>query len=579
MHLFRLPALLMAARLTSRLRLLQMGILACDTNETGGQAFTRLDLAKHTVRALATMLGDDDKLFLIKYSDSAELILPPTQMTQAGKEQAFATISSISACGSTNIWHCLQLLNSVSSKPEFADSNVVTALLTDGLPNIRPPSQNEAASFEALVRHGNLSTFGFGYELDSKLLSAISAVGGGCFGFIPDYSMVGTVFINWAATALATASKTKSFVVEFDDGSTAKYNTGLVQYGQQRNITVQVSKKPVSVSFASSDPVSVTNGLLSDFVKARYEYIHSMAYCVGHDGSSPLYHGLYDKWSSSNDAKVKELIRDIKPMGNDDDGQVIMAQRYWVKWGKHYTRAYKRAVELEQCMNFKDPGLQILGGALFHELQKMGDYVFCNLPPLQPTGQAPVPTYTNVVPPINMGSVFMNQTGGCWAPGSMVLMANGTHLPIERVRKGMKVWTTAGPSTVDYSLELGTKNNSQGMCRYNNLWITPWHPVLRSGRWVFPSSYSSIVERMIPVVHNLILDLGHVIKVNEVLTVTLGHGFTEDTIQHDFFGSRKSILNVMENMPGFDTGHVVFDDLQTKKNPITHVITGWRNGP
>ena len=574
-----------------------MGLLACDTNETGGLAFTRLDLAKHTVRALATMLNENDKLFLVKYSDSAQLVLPPTAMTDAGKEQAFEIIKALVPGGSTNIWHCLQTMNQVSSKAEFASSNVVTALLTDGLPNIRPPSQNEASSFEALARAGNLSTFGFGYDLDSKLLSAIAAVGGGSFGFIPDYSMVGTVFINWAATALATAAKDKTVVVDYADGSRSLHSTGLIQYGQPRNVTIRNHlfpgvKKPVRVSLQDSRDasVAVTAGALSDYVKARDDVSQAIRQCIGHDGVGSFYDGIYAQWASSDDSRARELVRDVKPVGEDDEGQIAMAPRYWAKWGKHYSRAYKRAIDLEQCMNFKDPGLAVLGGALFHEHQTLGDTVFCNLPPLEPTGQVPPSSpsavasaaqaaYANRSAPINMGSVFMNQSNGCWAPGSLVRMEDGSRRPIEALRRGDRVWTASGAAaTVVYSLALGTKNRSQGMCKYEGLWITPWHPVVRDGAWVFPSSFTTIQDRIMPVVHNLVLDGGHVVDVDGVLTVTLGHGITGDIIGHGFFGSMDAVLGTLALVPGFETGHVVFDDLRAKKDPVTNMITGWYNG-
>lgn len=576
-----------------------MGLPACDSNETGGLIFTRLDLVKQCLLALIATLGAGDILFLVKFSNAASLALTPTRMDASGKALAVAAVKALSPDGSTNIWNCLQVLNQYANKPEFAGSNVVTAMLTDGLPNIRPPSQDEALEYKALTRRGTLSTFGLGYDLDSKLLSSISEIGGGGFGFIPDYSVVGTVIINWGATVLATASRDRVITVNYSDGSSTKHNTGLIQYGQDRNLTFQMTKMPVSVSLDGGEPVLVVQEQLGDLASARFAYIQAMRHCIGRDGDPRSYDGMFEKWSASAEPNAKELVRDVKPMSDDDDeGQIMMAPRFWAKWGKHYTRSYKRAVELEQCLNFKDPGLQILGGDLFHSVQKVLNDVFCNLPPLQPSGTAYAPpsayrggaasssaassTATRaayVPPPINMGSVFMNQTGGCWAPGSMVRMADDSRVPVEEIRRGMRVWTVSGPATVDYSLALGSKTKTHGMSKYQNLWITPWHPVLRDGKWVFPSSFTTITDCIMPVVYNMVLNKGHVIDVSGVLTVTLGHGLKEDLVAHDFFGNRQAILSVLSKMPGFNEGHVVFDDLRTMKNPITNVITGWYNGP
>jgi hypothetical protein len=150
--------------------------------------------------------------------------------------------------------------------------------------------------------------------------------------------------------------------------------------------------------------------------------------------------------------------------------------------------------------------------------------------------------------------------------------------PVEALRRGDRVWTASGDATVSFSLALGTKNRSQGMCKYEGLWITPWHPVVRDGAWVFPSSFTAIQDRMMPVVHNLVLDGGHVIDVDGVLTATLGHGITGSIIGHDFFGCMAAVLETIARVPGHESGHVVFDDLRAKKDPGTGMITGWFNG-
>ena len=49
-----------------------------------------------------------------------------------------------------------------------------------------------------------MSMFGYGYNLDTQLLSQLSELGGGCFGYIPDCSMVGTIFVNFLSTVLST---------------------------------------------------------------------------------------------------------------------------------------------------------------------------------------------------------------------------------------------------------------------------------------------------------------------------------------------------------------------------------------
>ena len=41
-----------------------------------------------------------------------------------------------------------------------------------------------------------INTFGYGYNVDSDLLLSISTASNGFYGFIPDVSELGTVFIH-----------------------------------------------------------------------------------------------------------------------------------------------------------------------------------------------------------------------------------------------------------------------------------------------------------------------------------------------------------------------------------------------
>jgi hypothetical protein len=66
---------------------------------------------------------------------------------------------------------------------------------------------------------GIFYAFGFGYNLDSKLLSEIAVAGSGSYSFIPDCTMVGTVFVNFLANSLSALAKNSSIKLEALNGS------------------------------------------------------------------------------------------------------------------------------------------------------------------------------------------------------------------------------------------------------------------------------------------------------------------------------------------------------------------------
>lgn len=554
------------------------------TNEKGAKLFTRLDLAKHVCVTTAHMLSDTDILCIIGFSTTSTVVLKPTLMTQAGKENAERVIKTVNADGGTNIWSALQLMNKVSNKSEFAGRNIVAALLTDG--EITPgtsPRQGEVVSYRMMNRPEKLSIFGFGYAIGGKLLASLASVSNCMFGFIPDFSMVGTVFINWMATAISTASLERTVKITYKDGSTSLYKTGLIQFGQTRNIVGISPSEPLSASLDSEGPVlSLPVDQLSQMAQVRFELLNILQFCIGQNGNNIDYTSIYRKWSTSPDEQVRELLRDIKPAGSDDQGQVSMASSspaFWEKWGNHYTRAYYTAVLQEVCMNFKDPGLQVYGGKPFQKASEAGDEIFRNLPAPEPTGGVDGSygyTTTQTAPAVPQTLAHLHDAGGgCWAPGTEVRLLDGTTKLIEDIRRGDVVWTPSGGARVEHAIALGRHNPKQLMVPFlSKVWITPWHPVLHESKWIQPASLHEPQLTEMPVVYNMVLDIGHIISVNGVLSVTLGHGFTGPVIEHDFFGNKESILSALSKQPGFAEGRPVFQNLLVHKT-ATGLIVGW----
>lgn len=64
---------------------------------------------------------------------------------------------------------------------------------------------------------------------------------------------------------------------------------------------------------------------------------------------------------------------------------------YYQKWGRHYLPSLACAHQLEQCNNFKDPGVQNYGGKLFKKLRDTADEMFLKIPPPKPS----IPVYDN----------------------------------------------------------------------------------------------------------------------------------------------------------------------------------------
>jgi hypothetical protein len=91
--------------------------------------------------------------------------------------------------------------------------------------------------------------FGYGYNLNTQLLTSITELGGGCYGFIPDCSMVGTIFVNFLSNALSSFTSLMTIETKLKSGklvslngkNTEKAFIGAVQYGYIRNCLIELS--------------------------------------------------------------------------------------------------------------------------------------------------------------------------------------------------------------------------------------------------------------------------------------------------------------------------------------------------
>jgi len=545
-----------------------MGDVA-DAEATESFGYTRMDLVKHTIKTMAAVLGPEDMLAIVTYSTMAKVVCKPTQMTEEGRARIHKCLETIHPDSQTNIYDGIRQAAALASAPELAGRNIAALLLTDGFPNVNPPRGIVPTLRQMeLKNRWTLHTFGFGYNLDSALLSEIAEWGGGLFGFIPDCSMVATIFINFLATMLSTAALNETIQC----GSNT-LQTGPIQFGQSRDFILSVDDVDATEvdrldGFAES--LSIYIGGIKKALTLAKKLKHQDAVATLRDTATSI--------AALGNVKAQEFVRDLQ--GEDPEGQVGMApeQRFFAKWGEHYLRSYLRAQELQQCMNFKDPGLQVYGGELFREIQLLADKAFDSLPAPIPSGRPPTVSHVFGGGPINsprsLTQSFNNPTGGCFAGNCRVMMADGSRRPIKNTNPGEMVWTPSGPSQILAVLTCSTKNKSQPLSQINSLQITPWHPIQRGGKWVFPADISFYSERMIQTVYNLVLLDHHIIDIEGVLACTLAHNFEEPVVKHPYFGTA-AVIEDLKKVPGWDIGRPTFTNLVTVRDKVTGVVCGW----
>ncbi|KAI8621359.1 hint-domain-containing protein [Chytriomyces sp. MP71] len=271
--------------------------------------------------------------------------------------------------------------------------------------------------------------------------------------------------------------------------------------------------------------------------------------------------------------RLKELMVDV-------EGQVVQAvtKQYFNTWGKHYLLSLRSAHLLQQCNNFKDPGVQVYQSPLFEDLREDINEIFLKLPPPKPTprrsyfGAAPSSASISTSSPstINM-SRYYDPNGVCFAGENLITLASGARIPVHSLTRGTAIQTLNGGSVVVHTL---VKTPLSGLrahtrlvfLRESGLIITPFHPILVEGRWIFPCDAPDAIpyenDGQVSAVYSVLLEDGAgSLLVNGVVCAALGHELGDDIgdgiVGHAYFGCREKVLKDIERGIGFEEGIVL----------------------
>lgn len=594
-------------------------------NESSG--LTILDIVKHATKTIIEVLNRKDRIAIVKYSNSASVILQLTKMDRSGKALATSRLNTLQPDGMTNLWDglhkALEILRLRNSRDNV---NSVIFLLTDGEPNVDPPRgyiptlQNYCDKNNGKYP-GVVNTFGFGYSMNSKLLEDISKECNGTYSFIPDSGFVGTIFENALANTLVTRANNAILYIELmnntlfeqiNNTSTENIlsiNLGNIQFGQDRDIVINTktlnNQKPSIRCTLKYN--NLCNNNLYEIITFEKEFIDEVSDNVNFHyirqkivlfiNEIMEMSKYYDEnMQISNRSKLLTLINEVKEIMKSDNNSMILSllkdlegqiteaivTHHFNKWGIHYLPSLKRAHELQQCNNFKDPGVQNYGGKLFNKIRDIADDIFINkIPPPIPSVQIyssfnsnfnSYSNYSTPTAPINM-SAFNSIDNACFHGISKVTMADGNFKKVSNIVKGDLV--KLGNNEIG-KIECIVKTIITKTIQLNklseDLIITKWHPVKIDGLWKFPCELSISNDFNITKsdsIYSFVLKNrgnGKGIIIGNIECATLGHGIlNRNIISHDFFGTEKVIDNLKLSHT-YESGLVILQQDSILKN-------------
>jgi len=163
-------------------------------DRSGSMDGDRLEQAKEAARTVIGMLGPNDIISLISYSDEAETVVSATKLNE--RADVLRAIDNIESSGNTALFAGVS--KGLSEVRKFKDRQHVNrvVLLSDGMANVGPSSTAELASLgRSAGRDGiSVTTIGLGEGYNEDLMSQLALSSDGNHAFAANSEDIAGIF-------------------------------------------------------------------------------------------------------------------------------------------------------------------------------------------------------------------------------------------------------------------------------------------------------------------------------------------------------------------------------------------------
>jgi Mg-chelatase subunit ChlD len=552
--------------------------------------YTRLDLIKHSLNTMVESLLPSDKLTLITFNYDAKLIFNAF-VEEPSKPYLKKLILDMKAGNSTNIWAGLKMALKIA-EADGHRSHVNSSITFNGVPNIvlltdgEPTQSSEeiicAYNFYMIENTQNhpilscvpITTIGYGYEIDIDLLTYIAEKSRGSFLYIPDISMIGTVFVHYLANTL---SKSNDQIINGTPYRFLSGQTRLIKISDCNLVNINdykyiPTKADGPIAHVNAKADLDMNNLSLQQIEQYLDFKTVLEYIVNHAEKNTNECIEYIKENIGR-FTLPELVTNIYSE-EAHSGQIMKALSYYDKWGKYYLRMLLFSHKKQTACNFKDQSVQNFSSNFTKKLIESISYIYSNLELIKPTypfGES-------------LSIKDIDSENICFAEDSTVKFI--------RIHDGYTSFNTCrlldlnpgdfvetdGPGIYAEVIYIVKKNSTNvPVCVIdNNLYITPWHPV-KQGTWVFPNNITKDIRVYNGILYNLVLKSIHNVVLNgSTVVATLGHDLNKGVLAHPYYGTKK-IVDDLLYASGKYRGIVYLNHFKMLRDPKTGLVSGMYN--
>lgn len=225
--------------------------LAVVLDRSGSMNGQKIADARRAVQRLIGTLTPRDRLAVVAYSNTAEILNGLVPMTEGHRQEVSALAAGIQPGGGTNLGAGLEAGLRILSDTPGGDRRRKVIILSDGLANqgVTDPYALGRMAARGLANDWVVSTVGLGNDFNEHLMTTLADHGAGTYYYLEDPTAFASVFEKEYRHAVSAAASGVSISVPLHDGvrlidaggypitnrdGRASFNPGNLRLGQGR---------------------------------------------------------------------------------------------------------------------------------------------------------------------------------------------------------------------------------------------------------------------------------------------------------------------------------------------------------
>ena len=237
--------------------------LVCLIDVSGSMDGEKIKLVRNTLSSLLGLLGEEDRLSIVKFEDKTKRLTPLLRVTADNKPKFENALRFLVTGGGTNIAAGVDKAFRVLNERKYRNPVSSIFLLSDGLDSYALRGINKTLKKTEPKDSFTIHTFGYGKDHDPKLMSSIAKLKDGNFYFIEKLKTVDECFVDAIGGLISVIGKDTTITIQtvksdvFPNVEIKKafggtdlwkvvdsaYNTGITQLpsGKSKNYILELS--------------------------------------------------------------------------------------------------------------------------------------------------------------------------------------------------------------------------------------------------------------------------------------------------------------------------------------------------